>query len=114
MTDVIDQGAWVGYLAEFTKRNLSRPTQLEVFGENGAQKEERGLLFAGISVDRAQGKPNIEIMFSKEGKDHLTHIILDVRGVTPKRAFDGRDEALEIIDGNGETSLLRFDSLALR
>lgn len=111
MTDVFDQGAWVGYLTEFTKRNLSRPTQLEVFGENGAQKEERGLLFAGISMDRVQGKPNIEIMFRRDGTDHLTHIILDVRGVTPKRAPDGRDEALEIVDGDGETSLLRFESL---
>ena len=111
MKDVIDQGAWVGYLTEFSKRNLSRPTQLEVFGENGAQKEERGLLFAGITMDQMQGKPTVEIMFSKEGKEHLTHIILDVRAVTPKRALDGRDEALAIIDSNGETSLLRFESL---
>ena len=110
MTDGIDRSAWMTYLAEFTKRNHARTTQLEVFGENGAQQEERGLLFSGISMDEVKGKPNIEIMFGN-GTAHLTHMILDVREVTPKHALDGRDEALAIIDNYGETTLLRFESL---
>jgi len=116
MTDGIDRSAWVSYLTQFTKRNLSRPTQLEVFGENGAQKEEQGLLFSGISVDESGGKPNIELMFDNREpgpSSHLTHLIMDVREVTPKRAFDGRDEALAIVDANGETSLLRFEPQVL-
>ena len=31
------------YLTQFTERNQSRPTWLQVFGEAGAQSEERGL-----------------------------------------------------------------------
>ena len=41
MKDYIDRSVWTNYLNEFTKRNHSRPTRLEVFGENGAQEEER-------------------------------------------------------------------------
>jgi hypothetical protein len=111
MTDGIDQSEWVTYLAEFTRRNHARTTQLEVFGENGAQQEECGLLFSGISMDEVKGKPNIEIMFGNGGRAHLTHMILDVRELMPKHALDGRDEALAIIDNYGETTLLRFESL---
>ena len=113
MTDGIDRSVWVNYFIEFTKRNVSRPTQLEVFGENGAQKEEQGLLFAGISMDEVRGKPAIEMMFVNRepgASSHLTHLIPDVHEIMPKYSLDGRDEALAIVDRSGETSLLRFES----
>jgi hypothetical protein len=116
MKEDLDRSVWINYFNEYTRRNKSRPTQLEVFGENGAQKEEHGLPFAGISLERGDGAPTIEIMLGSEGavqSSHLTHVISRVQHITPKRGLDGRDEALEIIGAHGETSLLRFEPQAM-
>src|SRR3989442_12591912 len=112
MKETIDRSIWINYFNEFTRRNQMRPTRLELFGELGAQEEERGLPFAGISLERGNGAPSIEIMFGAPngvGPWHLTRVIDNVREITPKRALDGRDEALEIVDKQGEKSLLRFE-----
>lgn len=112
MKEGLDRSIWANYLQEFTKRNQWRITRLEVFGEHGAQEEQHGLAFAGIALEQASGAPSIEIMFG--GNDpqearHLTHVIANVQQITSKLGPDGRDEALEIIDGEGEKCLLRFD-----
>ena len=112
MKETIDRSVWINYFNEFTRRNNSRPTRLEVFGENGAQQEECGLPFAGISLERGNGAPSIAIMFSGRNghtPPHLTHVIKNVQEITPKRGLDGSDEALEIVDSQGEKSLLRFE-----
>ena len=62
MNKHLDRSVWINYFDEFTRRNHSRPTRLEVFGENGAQVEECGLPFAGISLGQGNGAPCIEIM----------------------------------------------------
>ena len=54
MNENLDPGIWADYFNEFTRRNQSRPTKLEVFGEAGAQEEERGLPFNGISLDQRE------------------------------------------------------------
>lgn len=112
MRENLDRSVWINYFNEYSKRNQSRPTQLEIFGENGAQQEEHGLPFAGISLEQKSGAPCVEIMFGGDGamdSRHLTHLISNVRQITPKRGPDGRDEALEIVGARGETSLLRFE-----
>ena len=113
MKENIDRSVWINYFNEFTRRNQSRPTRLEVFSELGAQQEERGLPFAGIAMDvDSSALPSVEIMLG--GHDameprHLTRVIANVQEITPKRGLDGRDEALEIISAQGETNLLRFE-----
>jgi hypothetical protein len=112
MNEKLDRSVWINYFNEFTRRNYSRPTQLEVFGENGAQKAECGLSFAGISLEKGNGSPAIEIMLGGVDRPgtHLTHVISNVHEITPKLGFGGRDEALEIVSAEGETSLLRFET----
>ena len=111
MKEDLDRNEWTNYLNEFTKRNQSRPTKLEVFGENGAQEEERGLPFNGISFEQLDGRSRVEIMLGDQpAPHHMTHVISDVHQITPKLGLDGRDEALEIVSAEGETSLLRFES----
>ena len=113
MNEKLDRSVWINYFNEFSRRNYSRPTQLEVFGENGAQKAECGLSFAGISLERANGSPALEIMLGgvdTPGTRHFTHVIPNVHEITPKLGWDGRDEALEIVSAEGETSLLRFET----
>jgi hypothetical protein len=112
MNEKLDRSVWINYFNEFSRRNYSRPTQLEVFGENGAQKAECGLSFAGISLERGNGSPAIEIMLGgvdTPGTRRYTHVIPNVHEITPKLGWDGRDEALEIVSAEGETSLLRFE-----
>lgn len=110
--DNIKQDTWARYLNEFTRRNESRPTWLQVFGESGAQSEEQDLPLLGISLEeKGADAPRVQIMLG--GHDaiesrHLTHMITGVEYVIPQVGTDGRDEAIEFIDQHGEASLLIF------
>jgi len=110
MKDYIDRSVWINYFNEFTRRNRSRSTLLEVFGENGAQQQARGLPFAGISLGKGNGAPEIEIMLGEHDTraQRLTHVITKVEQITPKHGQDGRDEVLQIVSA-GETCLLTLD-----
>jgi len=108
----IERATWAEFLLNFSKRNNSRPTWLQVFGETGAQSEEQDLPLAGICLEeRGANSPRIQIMLG--GHDaieqrHLTHMISNVQRVTPRVGLDGRDDAIEFVDKNGEASLLIF------
>jgi hypothetical protein len=112
MKDNIEREAWARYLNEFSERNQSRPTWLQVLGEAGAQSEEQGLPLVGISIEeKGADAPRVQIMLG--GHDaiesrHLTHMISNVAHVTPQVGTDGRDDAIEFIDKQGEASLLIF------
>lgn len=111
MIEHLDRSEWIDYFNEFSRRNQARPTRLEVFGENGAQEQEQGLPFNGMSLQQRNGSSRVEIMLGDLiDPRHLTHVICQVNQITPKLGLDGRDEALEIISEDGETNLLRFES----
>ena len=116
MKESIKREAWAKYLQQFSERNKSRPTWLQVFGEAGAQSEEQGLPLVGISLDeRCSKAPCVQIMLG--GHDavesrHLTHVIGNLERVISKVDLDGRDEAIEFIDKQGEASLLIFKQQA--
>ncbi len=113
MKKKIDRSVWINYFNEFTRRNQWRPTRLEIFGELGAQELEHGLLFEGIAIETDNGAfPSVDIMLG--GHDaieprHFTRVIANVQEITLKRGLDGRDEALEIVSGEGYRNLLRFE-----
>lgn len=118
MKENIARAAWAGYLNKFTKRNQSRPTWLQVFGETGAQSEEQDLPLVGISLDeKGAAAPTVQIMLGDHGAHdlpdaigpcHLTHMISNVERVIPQVGADGRDLAIEFVDKQGEASLLIF------
>lgn len=118
MKENIGREAWAGYLNNFTKRNQSRPTWLQVFGEVGAQSEEQDLPLVGISLDeKGATGPSVQIMLGDHQAHaahdtipprHLTHMITNVEWVIPQVGADGRDEAIEFVDKQGEASLLIF------
>src|SRR5262245_30619476 len=108
MTDNIERHIWGTYLEDFNKRNKSRPTWLQVFGKVGAQSEEQGLPFAGISLEeKGTDAPRVQIMLGGDAS-HLTHMIANVQRVSPQIGTDGRDDAIEFVDKQGEASLLIF------
>lgn len=112
MKDKIEREGWALYISQFNERNKARPTWLQVFGEAGAQSEEQGLPLVGISLEeRGADAPRVQIMLG--GHDavetrHLTHMIANVERLTPLVGTDGRDEAIEFVDKQGEASLLIF------
>jgi hypothetical protein len=112
MKDMLERGLWADYFDEFNKRNQARPTWLQVFGEMGAQSEEQGLPLAGISLeDRGVDAPRVQIMLggtSTIQEGHLTHMMANVERIAPQLGADGRDEAIEFVDKQGQTSLLIF------
>ena len=114
MSAEIERAAWSGYFKEFSKRNASRPTRLEIFGELGAQQTEHGLSFSGIALEeRGHDAPKLEIMLGGDtaADRHLTHTITHITRITPKLAADGRDEVLEVQDAAGSRTLLSFTVL---
>jgi len=116
MNGLIERTAWARYLAEFNKRNRSRLTKLQVFGDAGAQQEGQGMPLAGISLEeRGPEAPRLQIMFGGSGPTHpghLTHVIPNLAQLLPRVGRDGRDEAIEFVDQKGEASLLIFERRA--
>lgn len=112
MSAEIKREEWAAYCNAFSKRNQTRPTRLEVFGEMGAQEEEYRLPLNGLTFeDVGEYAPKLEIMLGGETPHdprHLAHTIQRVRHIHAKTAADGRDEALEIQDAEGVKTLLRF------
>jgi hypothetical protein len=110
--DNIEREAWTLYLNEFNKRNKSRPTWLQVFGEAGAQSEEQGLPLLGISLEeKGADAPRVQIMLGGQNaieSRHLTHMVSGVESLKSQVGADGRDEAIEFVDRHGEASLLIF------
>ena len=111
MENNIERQVWANYLDGFNKRNELRPTWLQVIGGTGAQSEEQGLPFAGISLEeRGANAPRVQIILGAEGvrSRHLTHMISGVARMTPHVGSDGREDAIEFVDKDGEASLLIF------
>lgn len=119
MRNNIEPGSWKADLAAFGKRNLMRPTRLEVLGP-GREVEsdfwlEDGLLFAGIDLDTdGDPGPSVEIMLqppTPKKQNHMTHSVAGVKRMALETT-GGRDEGLEIEDSEGVVTVLRFESEA--
>jgi len=113
MEAVKPQYEWTNFLKFFGKENLDRPTRIGLFetvdGVTNDYWIENGLPLKGIDVDFNGRLPVVEIML--EG---LTHVVRNVKGLRPIYSFDGNEEGMDIIDSGGATTILRFDSGALK
>jgi hypothetical protein len=113
MGEPIEYSQWISYFNGFNKRNRWRPTRLEVVSDRSAEEVERGLPLVGISLEEdSVGTPRIHIMLGEhDAADprHLTCTITRVKRLTPRCDTDGRDQALEIEDEQGERNLLLFE-----
>jgi hypothetical protein len=112
----IEPLSWQSDLAVFGQRNNMRPTRLEVL-DPALEVEtdfwlEDGLLLAGIDIDTdGERGTSVEIMLqapSTSSKNHMTHSVAGVRRMELETT-DGCDEALEIEDGEGKVTIMRFE-----
>jgi hypothetical protein len=97
---------WSTELDDFTRRNFGRKGTLEVDDpEIGAQAQEFDYPLLGATYDPHDEQ--VELMFGEPGvgKRRLTRGISGVTGVDVLRDERGRDLAIRIAHGNGQTLL---------
>ncbi|MEP6492140.1 MAG: universal stress protein [bacterium] len=101
---------WMARLDDFTRRNVGRRGVLEVDDpEIGAQAQEFDYPLLGATFDPHDER--VELMFGElgEGNSHLTRAIGAVTSIDILRSETGRDMAIRIAHGSGQT-LLTFAS----
>jgi hypothetical protein len=109
---------WRAYLREFSGRNAARLTRLGVIKADGVTEDfwlEDGLPLVGVDIDtKGNDAPLVEIMLGARGEAgrSMTHAVRRVRKVGIKLAADGSDEGLDVEDGGGVTTVLRFEPRA--
>ena len=105
-TSVIqDSPQWSAELNKFTQRNAGRVANLEVDDpELGALVEATHYPFVGADYDHKDGRLTIALGNTHPVNNHLTRTIEHPQAVSVLR-IDGRDEALSITHGGGQTLL---------
>ncbi|MGH7635186.1 MAG: universal stress protein, partial [Gemmatimonadaceae bacterium] len=101
---------WTAALDDFTRRNIGRRATLEVDdSEIGAQAQEIDYPLLGATYDSHDAR--VELMLGELGSTarHLTRGIGDVTAIDILRREDGRDAAIRIGHGRGQT-LLTFSA----
>jgi nucleotide-binding universal stress UspA family protein len=97
---------WAAELSSFTKRNAGRRTTLEVDDpEFGAQAQEHDYPLLGVAYDHNDRRVEIMLGDNAGRRPHLTRGIEQVRSIDVLRDAAGRDRALRIAHGEGQTIL---------
>lgn len=97
---------WTNFIKFYSDENRGRSTRIGVFQGNDDYWLENGLPLTGIAVDARTRFPSIEIML--EG---FTHSIKEVRSIKANFSNEGDEDGLDLVDAEGKTTLLRFESL---
>lgn len=107
---VLDQeesSEWKTVLEEFSQRNIGRSVSLEINDpELGAQSQVRGYPFLGASYDHNDHRVDLMLGEMRESERHLSRGISDVHSIDVLTDSNGRDRALRIAHGEGQTLLL--------
>jgi nucleotide-binding universal stress UspA family protein len=104
--NVLERPEWSAKLNDFTRRNRGRRGTLEVDDPDiGAQAQEHDYPLLGATYDPHDGR--VELMFGELGEvgRHLTRSIGDVDEIDTLTNEAGRDIALRLSHGAGQTLL---------
>ena len=97
---------WPAMVAMFSRQNAGRPTRLEVDDPSlGAQTQESGYALVGASYDRRDGRLELMLGDIMTGARRLMHSVGGVQSLAVRTEPDGRDEALQVRHGTGQTIL---------
>ncbi|HEX7121766.1 MAG TPA: universal stress protein [Gemmatimonadaceae bacterium] len=97
---------WAQELQDFTRRNAGRRASLEVDDPDlGAQAQEHDYPFLGAAYDHHDRRVEIMLGDMMGVRRHLTRGIGDVRAIDILRDEKGRDRALRVAHGEGQTIL---------
>jgi nucleotide-binding universal stress UspA family protein len=99
-----DAAAWPAVLDAFTVRNSGRRVRVEVDDPAiGAQVQASGFTLAGATYDVHDRRVDVMLGAPAGARSHLTRGIGDVTALAVARDATGRDTALQIRHGAGET-----------
>lgn len=102
----VDPERWAATLDGFTRRNAGRTASLEVDDPAlGAQGQEFGLAFLGAAYDRHDRRVEIMLGDPADRTRHLTRNIPHAASVAVRCDAEGRDQALRVEHGRGQTLL---------
>jgi hypothetical protein len=92
MVREIEPDRWQTFLDEFSERNRRRDARLQISGQVGAPRVERGLLLDGVTIKlEGDGAPRAEFSFGVgPGAEPLTRSIPFVRLVAHQNSVGGR------------------------
>jgi nucleotide-binding universal stress UspA family protein len=97
---------WEPLFAAFSQRNAGRLVRLEVDDpELGALVHESGFAFLGVAYDRRDERIEIMVGDPRDGRRHLTRTITEPSSVAFYAGGDGREQALRVAHGTGQTLL---------
>ena len=97
--------AWEEYLRFYNEKNKGRKTRLGVFEDGNDYWIESDLKLTGIDVDRQTEGVGITILLG-----NYTHEIRDARSLAIRLSLEGDEDGVDIMDGHGNTTVLRFDN----
>ncbi|HEY7234005.1 MAG TPA: universal stress protein [Gemmatimonadaceae bacterium] len=102
----VDSSQWAAVLNDFTRTNAGRRTQLEVDDpEIGAQAQEHDYPLRGVAFDVHDQRVEIMLGRDRGGEPHLSRSIGGVTSLDVLTDKDGRDVALRLRHGAGQTVL---------
>ncbi len=110
MKAVRTQHKWGTFLKFYSEQNAGRKTRLGVFEETGGNVNdywiEDGLLLHGIDIDASAEPPVIEIILAG-----YSHVVSDARRLKVHYSLDEDEDGLDIVGGDGKTTVLRFENI---
>jgi len=110
----IPRRTWAQRLNEFTAVHEGWLVSVDIVGpEAGRQREVWHLPLLGISADRADHEPIIEVSVARSATEHLTHVIRDVVHISVEQTDTGADAALQIASADGTKTVVRLRTAAL-
>ena len=106
---------WATYFSSFTMRNASRPTRIEIFGDDGVESCDEPMPLGGIVVEGGDtSTATIDVILAEEStrtRHWLTHVLRGVTAVETAVAANGVDEYVEFEDETGARILLLFEDI---
>ena len=113
-TKQIARSEWPSFFDGFSREHQGWLVTVEVFQSDiGAQLEEHGLAFGGITAELGSDEnAGIEIMIGAQPDRHLTHTITTPIEVSLEHTDEGADQVLAIKSADETLTLLRFRAAA--
>ena len=108
MNPVRTQHRWDKFLKFYSEQYRGRRTRLGVFEQiDGVTNDlwvAHGLPILGIDLDSSGDRPTVEVLLNG-----YSHSVADARGLTVHFSLEGDEDGLDIIHGDGTSTILRFE-----